>query len=232
VVEEPDYRAFVERTGFDYRRDLKSVLASFQDDGMLVYIQGRFDYDALADYAKAQGGVCNSGICRFAASRENRHISFRPLRRNLLALAVSTDPMAVNRLGLPGSPAVPVPSQPVWMTISEQALRNPAAWPPPARILVKALAGTQEVTIALGSNGEQLEMTLDASCLSEDRAAAIAADLDQTTVALRAKLDGKLDPRELTTVLAGGRFERRGRRVAGAWPIERAFLVSLAGGAL
>jgi hypothetical protein len=232
VVEEPEYRSFVERTGFDYRRDLESVLASFHGDDMLVYIQGRFDYDALADYATAQGGGCSNGICRIAASRENRHISFRQLRRNLLALAVSTDPMAVNRLGLPGSPTIPVPSQPVWMTISEQALRDPDAWPPPARILVKALAGTQEVTIALGSNGGQLEMTLDASCLSEERAAVIAADLDQTTVALRRKLEGKADPRELTTVLAGGRFERRGRRVAGTWPIERAFLASLAGGSL
>src|SRR5262252_3760274 len=29
TVEEPDYRRFVEETGFDYRRDLKAVAASF-----------------------------------------------------------------------------------------------------------------------------------------------------------------------------------------------------------
>src|ERR1051325_8555793 len=61
--EEPDYRKFVEQTGFDYRTDLDAVAAAFFHGGSYYTIRGRFDWKKLNGYARAQGGDCVSSIC-------------------------------------------------------------------------------------------------------------------------------------------------------------------------
>src|SRR5271170_7386164 len=56
AAEEPDYRKFVEQTGFDYRTDLDAVAAAFFHNDVYFALRGRFQWKKLADYAGLQGG--------------------------------------------------------------------------------------------------------------------------------------------------------------------------------
>src|SRR5205809_5100304 len=83
VEEEPEYKTFVEKTGFDYRRDLDHAYISFPSDGVYFLAQGRFDWKRLEAYAREQGGGCSSGLCRMPGSQPSRKISFFMVRKNL-----------------------------------------------------------------------------------------------------------------------------------------------------
>ena len=59
AVEEPDYRKFVDQTGFDYRRDLDAVAAAFVDNHVQFLKWGRSMYPldlwAVTDAERAKG---------------------------------------------------------------------------------------------------------------------------------------------------------------------------------
>ena len=57
---EPEYRQFLEGTGFDYRRDLDSVLASFSKGGNFFIARGHLNWTKLREYAARQGGSYRS----------------------------------------------------------------------------------------------------------------------------------------------------------------------------
>jgi hypothetical protein len=61
--EEPDYRRFVEETGFDYRKDLNAAAASFLNGDAYMAVRGRFDWKRLSEYARAQRGECSGSFC-------------------------------------------------------------------------------------------------------------------------------------------------------------------------
>ena len=72
---EADYRQFLDGTGFDYRRDLDLVVASFSDRGNYFIARGRFDWPRLRGYVAKQGG---SAISSFAACRGARPTGIFP----------------------------------------------------------------------------------------------------------------------------------------------------------
>src|SRR6266516_4907790 len=90
VEEEPEYKTFVEKTAFDYRRDLDHAFISFHSSGVYFLIRGRFDWKRLEEYAREQGGGCSNGLCRMPGSVPERKISFFPLNASVMAMAVST----------------------------------------------------------------------------------------------------------------------------------------------
>src|SRR5213594_243646 len=47
VDEEPEYKTFVEKTAFDYRRDLDHAFISFHASGVYFLLRGRFDWKRL-----------------------------------------------------------------------------------------------------------------------------------------------------------------------------------------
>src|SRR5713101_3696718 len=47
VEEEPEYKSFVEKTAFDYRRDLDDAFISFHASGGYFLLRGRFDWKRL-----------------------------------------------------------------------------------------------------------------------------------------------------------------------------------------
>lgn len=61
VTEAPDYRAFVEVTGFDYTRDLDRVWLGVTGQGkephLVAVAEGRFDRARILSYAQQQGAV-------------------------------------------------------------------------------------------------------------------------------------------------------------------------------
>src|SRR5580693_9155525 len=113
---ESEYKQFLDGTGFDYRKDLDEVTASFSKSGNFFIARGQFDWQKLRDYAAHQGGSCYQQLCRMPGSTPERRISFLPLRSDTIALAVSTDDLAATRLEKPGAPITSaLPSAPVWI---------------------------------------------------------------------------------------------------------------------
>jgi hypothetical protein len=231
--EEPEYRRFVEETGFDYRKDLNAAAASFLNGDVYIAVRGHFDWKRLSAYARAQRGQCSGSFCSMPASKPDRYISFYPLRANVLALAVSTDQRAATRIVAPQANATAVDPQsasaPVWVSAPGASFRDLSGLPDGSHIL-SPLADAQEATFSLRSG----ELKLDAACASPDIAASIVVRFTATTDLLRKMLQrDKLSPSpaDLSGVLIAGRFETRASHAIGTWPLQKEFIESLLGGA-
>ncbi|MCC6861197.1 MAG: hypothetical protein IT158_21695 [Bryobacterales bacterium] len=232
VAEEPEYRRFVEATGFDYKQDLDTALAAFRSGETFFLLRGRFDWPSLSAYVKAQGGSCHNSLCRMQGSTPARQISFFPVHREVMALAVSRDSWAVSRLlsETGGGPAA-APSQPVWMRIPDSLLRDSGRWPTGTRLFAAALQNAEQVEISVAPAGNRLEARLEVDCRSPGDAEKLHNQLQGLTEVLRAMLDKakqQPNPRDLTGVLSAGAFSRENDRVIGRWPVEQAFLEAIA----
>ena len=232
VSQEPDYRAFVDQTSFDYVNDLDSALVSFHNTGTYFLLRGRFDWKALEEYAAHQGGNCHNTFCQVAGSMPDRKISFFPLRSDVMALAVSDNGYAADELqAVKPVQGGAIPADPVWALIPVAALKEHAGLPPAAQALLRVLGGAQSVLVAAGPDGKRMVVRLEATCGSAAQAAALTTELRDITAHLRDAL-ATPDPADLGGVLAAGAFEQKDKQVLGRWPVERAFLESLAGGSL
>jgi hypothetical protein len=234
TAEDPDYRAFVRKTHFDYRRDLDSALVSFAPAGKYMLVRGRFDWSSLESYAFEQGGRCLQSFCRMQGSTPERHISYLPLRRDLLGLAVSTDDFAARRLEeTPAGPAKDVPSAPVWLSIPSSILHSGDGFPAGTRMFVRGMDQAESVILTFSLEGDRLAAHLDVKCPDERSAAEIASQLSSTTYRLRQMIEQehqKPNPADLSGVLTSGSFRTEGTRVIGYWPLERRFVENLLGG--
>ena len=232
--QDAEYRAFVDSTGFDYLRDLDSALVAFASTGTYMLLRGRFDWRSLAQYVRAQGGICINSFCRVKSSVHDRTISYFPLRPNILALADSADAYAATHLQIRRSvPSLTAPSDPVWALIPASALKDTAKLPSGTRSFARLLEGAQRIVFSGGPDGPRLRVQLEVTCRTAEQAAALTSQLRATTTLLRQLIDRERqapNPRDLSGILTAGVFEQKGQRVSGAWPVERRFLESLAGG--
>ncbi len=235
VAQEPEYRAFVEQSGFDYQEDLDSALVSFRGESVYFLLRGRFDWEVLNAYVTRQGGVCRNTYCRVAGSAPERKISFFPLRSTIMAMAVGNDEWAAAsiRAGNRDASQFRVPGRPVWLFVPASALAAGDKLPAGTRLFARALGGAEQTFISLGPQGDGFEAVLDVTCKSPQEASALVAQLEGITAVLRAMLareKQKPNPRDLSGALAAGSFRAEDRKVFGRWPIERALLENLAGG--
>ncbi len=231
--EDPEYRAFVRKTNFDYQRDLDRALAAFAPTGKFLLLEGRFDWPRLQAYVAEQGGHCERDLCRMQGSQPERQISFFPLRSGLMALAVSPDASAALRLATPapGTPAA-APASPVWLSVPVAMLRTGDNLPAGTRMFAHSLSEAQSVTLAFAPEGPRLAAKLDVLCRNEIDAADAALELTRVTGVLRqmiARENQSPNPGDLSGVLAAGSFSSGGKRVYGYWPIERSFIENLFG---
>jgi hypothetical protein len=232
VTQEPEYRAFVDETGFNYINDLDSALISFHRSGTYFLLRGRFDWRALEDYVGHAGGNCHNTFCRLTGSTPDRQISFFPLRRDLMALAVSKDDYAAAELQtVRQAGGAEIPGDPVWSLIPIAALKQNGSLPPAAQAFVRALDGAQSVLVAAVPERKRIAVRLDATCGSAGEAAALSTRLRDITAHLRDAV-ATPDPKDLGGVLAEGVFEQKDTHALGRWRVEREFLESLAGGGL
>jgi hypothetical protein len=232
--EEPDYRNFVAKTGFDYKRDLDLALVSFHPSGTYFLVRGRFNWPRLEEYARENKGTCYRSLCRLTGSKPDRRISFFPLRRDLMAMAVGADDFAASRLdSAPGHPAFPVVDRPIWIHLSPGALRDPERFPEGTRLIAKALEISQSTTLSVGAgSGQGLEAHLAADCLDERSAQTLVDTLERITTLLSTLIrreNHTPDPSDLAGVLASGKFQREGRRALGTWKVSQAFIQKLTG---
>ena len=234
AAEEPDYRKFVEQTGFDYRTDVDAVAAAFVDGDTYLTVRGRFQWKLLSSYARSQGGECRDTLCSMPASDKDRHVSFYPLKTNVLALSVSARPRGAEMIGAnqwKNPPALP--PEPVWISVPSPVFSKPGLFPAGTRAFLSPLAQTRNVTFAMGPQGDRLQLRLEVACASPGAAAEMVQQFSSATDLLKKMIQRDHltpNPRDLSGVLVAGSFQQQDARVIGTWPVERGFITALASG--
>jgi hypothetical protein len=234
AAEEPDYRKFVEQTGFDYRTDLDAVAAAFVDNHVYIALRGRFQWKQLTAYAESQGGECHYSVCSMPGSNPERNISFYPLKSDVLALAVSTDVRAVTSIGSAGRKLQsPIPLDPVWISVPAAVFNRLDGFPDGTRAFLSPLARAEKVTFAAGPQGDRLQLRLEVACATPEAAADLVKQLSGVTDLLKNMIERQHvtpNPRDLSGVLVAGSFQQRQTTVIATWPVERGFVEALAAG--
>jgi hypothetical protein len=234
VTEEADYKTFVARTGFDYKRDLDHALLAFAPRAKYFLLRGRFNWKALESYASAEGGGCRNSVCRMTGSAPERKISFFPLHDGVMAMAVSPDDNAVDALRNRGASAtLTIPGDPIWLTLPQAAIRSGDVLPTGTRMFARSIEQAESVILSLGPEAARFAARLDVRCRNSQEASDIASQLNRTTSLLRdfiAREKQRPNPGDLSGVLTSGTFRSEGTRVHGYWPIERSFLDNLLSG--
>jgi hypothetical protein len=236
VGREAEYEKFVEETQFNYTQDLDYVLASFGPNGKFILARGRFDWKALRSYVLNQGGDCYNSLCRMVGSTPERHISFVSVQSNLMALAVSRDEDAALRAEGTDASAVnaniPVPEGAVWMYLPPAVLKSPADLPEGTALFARSVDQAKSVTIGFAPEGDHIAARLNVLCKSDRDAMVTTAELSKVTEVLRSVIvhaGQRPNPSDWSGVLASGKFENKGPRVFGYWPIERPFVENVLG---
>jgi hypothetical protein len=230
---EAEYKAFLDGTGFDYRKDLDHVYAAISTGGNFFVMQGRFDWNRLGDYARHQGGSCYQSLCRMPGSTPERRISFFPLRDDMMALAVSTDDLAATRLSKTGAPVkIAIPSAPAWISIGSTALRQPAMVPAGLGVMMSGLKSAERLLLTIASYSGGFEIHMDAACPNKDDAGLLASEFRNVATVIREGLTRKqlAADDELPRMLAGGTFAQSGTHVSGRWPVPKTFLEGMLAG--
>jgi hypothetical protein len=236
ATEDLEYAAFVDATGFDYRRDLDRMALSIAGNDVWLVLRGRFNWNKLNAYTTSHGGMCRNAVC-MAQTSPKRWVSYYPLRAGAMALAISAQQGAVFGITPHGNNAelAQSPDQPVWVLVPAATLRAARSLPAGARSFVSPLGSAERVVFSIGPAQNALRLSADVACSSEPAAAELLSQLERATAMLRSMLQREHqqpNPRDLSGVLAGGSFRREGRRVLGAWPIPREFIETVAQGDL
>jgi hypothetical protein len=232
-AEDPEYKAFVDQTGLNYRTDLDAVAAAFSEGNTYLALRGRFVWKKLAAYAQTHGGKCDAGTCSMPATRAGYFISFLSLRPAVLAMAVSTDERGVKMIGLQDWRKPPhLPAEPVWVSVPSFALSD-ANLGAGTHAFLEPLSQAQDVVFAVGAAPKGFQIRLEAACATPEIAELLNRRLSASTDMLKKMLEREHmtpNPNDLSGVLTAGTFAQQKDRVTGTWPIDRGFLEALAGG--
>jgi hypothetical protein len=233
-AEDPEYQSFVYATRFDYMNDLDTALVSFPRAGGSYFMaSGRFDWKSLRAYVAREHGQCVNSLCRVVGSTPDRHISFLPLRRDLMAMAVSTDPWAVNDLA--ASRPGPYPTMPeglVWLRFPGSLPKSAARLPDGVASFARIVENAPSVTISFVPDGARLSAKLEILCRNPQEAIDLASQFAAVTEMARslfAREHQTPSPADFSGVVTSGVFSTQGSRLLGAWPIERVFVQNLLG---
>lgn len=234
VAEDPEYRTFIQQTGFDYKRDLNRVMMNSAGGIHYFLLEGRFDWPKLESFAKSQGGTCKPGECHLKGSTPDRVISWRRMRKNRMALASARDEAGARAIERRAGAEAPftIPAQPAWLHLPGEAIRSTAALPAGTRMFAKAMESGERAVFALGPEGDQFQLSIDVACRTPEDAAILKAQLESLTKLLTSLIQRetkKPSPNDLSGILTSGTFERSERHVLGRWPVRRAFIDSLGG---
>lgn len=235
VTHDKEYERFVREVRFDYTRDLDRIAGAVDGSQVYFLLQGRFDWERLRRYPGDHGGRCANHVCQVPAVTPGRWASFHLIQPDVLALAFSSDTVAVNRLQPPAEKrAISLPPDPVWMRLSSQVLNNPGDLPLPLRIFAVTVQSANPVLLSAGPAAEGVgaafKLQLSATCQNLAAAESIRNQLELQTKMLQLELkrEGRQpDPADLTGLLTAGNFQIVDKRVIGSWPVTVELLRSL-----
>jgi len=235
AAEEPDYRRFVDQTGFDYRTDLDAMAVSFMRGSVYSIVRGHFEWRRLSDYARSQGGTCRHTICSMPGSGVDRKISFYPLKSDVLAIAVTGGgELGVEMIG-PGDPgkSQALPAEPVWLSVPPFVFSDPGTFPAGSHSFLAPLAQAQKIAFALGPQDDRFRIRLEITSPSAAAAGELVKQLTSATDLLKKMIvlqHMTPNPSDLSGVLVSGTFTQQDTLVTGIWPIDRSFVQAMASG--
>ena len=233
-AEDPEYKSFVYATRFDYMNDLDSALVSFpRSGGSFFLVSGRFDWKSLRSYVTREHGQCVNSLCRVVGTAPDRHISFLPLRRDLMAMAVSNDEWAVNDLvGPRKGPDPTMPDGLVWVRFPGNLPKASGSLPDGAAPFARIIENSSLVTVSFLPEGDHLAAKLEIVCQSPQEASNLASQFSATTEMARslfAREHTTPSPADFSGIVTSGAFRTEGSRLLGTWPIDRSFVQNLLG---
>ena len=156
-VQDPEYKTFVEGTGFDYRNDLDALAASFTGSTAFFVARGRFDWPKLTKYAESHTGECHNDFCRVPGTASGRWVSFWRMQSNVLALASGADANAARDIA-PKSVTAPrtgeAANRPIWISVPPAVLTKKATLPAGARSFTSPLGSAEQVVFSAGAIGK------------------------------------------------------------------------------
>ena len=236
VAEEPEYKAFVQQTGFDYKRDLDRLMANLAaGDGVPTHyflLEGRFDWDKLKGYATSQGGSCDGDLCSVKASTPGRIVSFCPISKKLMALASSPNARAARDLSNhngTSQASAGLPNKPLWLYVPGATLQKQTALPSGTRLFTRAMESAKSLVFSLGPQADKFSLEMDVTCRTVEEAVVMKNQLEGLTQLLKkliAREKQTPNTGDLSGILSSGVFERASEHVVGRWPIEKGFFES------
>ena len=235
VGQDPEYQNFIKKIDFDYRHDLDTVMAAFTPSGKYFLAKGRFDWTAITAYVIGVDGRCNNSLCRLVGSMPDRHISFFPLQRNLMALAVSSDESAVEKMQTVNQrPDPDLPDAPIWMTIPPAIINSGQTLPEGTQMFARTLEHAKSVMLwAAPSGNAAFTAKMSVQFATVRDAVEVASKLTKITNLLRdliEKENQKPNPADLSGFLTAGTFHNEGTKVVGAWPVQQVLIENMLGG--
>ncbi|HXK02465.1 MAG TPA: hypothetical protein VMS37_08685 [Verrucomicrobiae bacterium] len=234
VGHDPEYQGFVQKTNFDYQQDLDTAIAAFAPTGKFMLLKGRFDWKALKAYVLSQDGKCLNAVCKMVGSAPDRRISFFPLQQNVMALAVSPEESAAERMSaVSRRPDTELPSAPLWMTIPPSVLKSGQNLPSGTQMFVHSMERAEGVTLWAVPEAQGFSARLSVRCATVEDAVDMASKLNKVTALLRELIEKERqtpNPADLSGLLTAGTFHNEGQKVLGTWPVSQALLDNLLGG--
>ncbi len=203
-AEEPEYQAFVQKSGFNYRQHLDAVVMAKRGTAQYAVIAGRFDAARLRAYAEASAGTCTSAYCYVPGTPP---ISFAPIRDGVYAFASGTgdarELVAAHAPGVQGD----FVGTPIWATGL-----GPGEVP-----LLQSLPGVERMSVWLVP---RLPAAVDLRFALETRDAA-------TATATARELGTLSRAGDLVRILKGSEIGAEGKRVAGRVPLAMEMIEAL-----
>ena len=166
-------------------------------------------------------------------STPERRISFLPLRDDTMAIAVSTDDLAANRLTKQGDPlTAALPSAPAWVLVPGSAVHELGAVDPGMGLMLSALNNADRLVVTVELSGSGLAAKMEATCRNKEDAGVLASQLRTVTAKLKEATRQSKDAQSdvLVQVLGGGTFDDNGVKVNGQWPLNRSLIADLTSG--
>jgi hypothetical protein len=233
VGTDPEYQSFIQKIDFDFRNDLDTAMLALAPDGKYMLLRGRFDWPALSSYVNNQGGHCNNAVCNLVGTTQERRISFFPLQKGLMALAVATTEDAADRMNsVDQRPDPELPNAPIWLMIPSAVLRSGKDLPVGTKMFADKMDRAQSATIWLAGTKDHFSARMGVRCASVSDAVAMASDLTAVTNLVRRVIESENkipNPADLSGFLTSGVFHNEGSKVIGEWPIQQALIETLFG---
>jgi hypothetical protein len=242
AASEVEYHQFVEATNFDYTRDIHAIAGAVSGNQLTLFVQGRFDWSRLQDYARRHGGSCRSDDCSVPATKPGKWIGFAELQPDVMALVVTANREAAGSVATtvlaqarPASPSF-VSLDPVWFCPAHSVIERPNGLPQSLRMLVIALQSANSITVSLGpsslgnSGPVAFDLKLKASFTNPAIADTAKNQLEIDTKMLRLELareGAQANPADLTGLFTAGTFRQQRNMLFGTWPVRKQFLQAL-----